>query len=355
MDNVTDQTTGVSSQHPLQDTGSEPRNWNPNWLHLVLTRKTEDAPRRPVISMPDNCGAAPRTDKHNFATLFWTGVAYNWGQLTGIVDGTIHYPYATGSKDIGLHPEWNGLVILDCDVKEYCEGFVQRPGSKAHTMGETVVKYGINDLARLCQELGHDIQELATYTVRTKSGGFHLYFFNNPACMIASTKHHRADWRVDVIANNWVAAPPTPGYSVVRDYPVQMMPDWLAPALLGINERYGPVGGKKHTILAQKAQGLQKTVLNRSFTPMEPSGQGLLADWITAQLQLVRLADQYGAWNTTIYQVTKDFAAAGFDLETIEAAILGAAQPWDSHQERNAIATIQSGWRGFQTSHTFGR
>lgn len=334
------------------DLTAQPRHWNSNWAHFVLAPKTYGTdgvpiPRRPTISLPQNCGAPEGSDKYTFAEQYWQGIRFTWEEAVGIVSGELNWPYAfKGRKDFGLSPRLNDLVVLDCDTKT---GYVTRAqtglrGARFGTVGVQRIR-GIDDLALLCASLGHDLSELATYTVATPSGGLHLYFHQSYETPIETTSHHREGWLIDVIAseNNWVAAPPTPGYRVVCDYPVATMPDWLAEALNGVNDRFDPVGGKQRQAADSRVAELRREVSRQERT-LAPGGTNLIGKWVAAQLQLIRIANDNGCWNLTIYQVAKDLARFGWDYDSIETVILAAAQPWSDREERNAIATIRSGW-----------
>ena len=77
-----------------------------------------------------------------------------------------------------------------------------------------------------------------TRTIRTTSGGQHLYFrwpgpVRNSVGRIAAGVDVRGD-------GGYVIVPPSPGYSVADDAPVAEAPDWLLPALLAPPEAPSP-------------------------------------------------------------------------------------------------------------------
>lgn len=337
-----------------------PVNWDAAWKHLVLLRKStspdgEEHTRRPLVSRPENTTYPAGSAARRFSEVYWQGLTQTWEEWAAIVDGSNPFPIKPWTpKDIGFVPSLNEMVVIDCDVKEYFDApdgscWVATDGNKNRfTFADTYVKKGIDDLARLCVDLGHHIDELATYTVLTKSGGFHLYFHQNCEYPLQHTTHHRSDWRNDVIVseNNWVAAPPTPGYRVVRDYPVATLPDWMAESLMSINDRYGPVGGSRHTRVDKHVNKLRNDIA-RSVSPWQKNGateDGTHSQYIAALLQTVRMSNQDGMWNKTIYQVTKDLARLGLDYATIESMVLSAALPDNEREKRNATRTIASGW-----------
>lgn len=308
------------------------------------------------MSLPEHCGATPGDDDYRYVERYWNGISYTWDELHRIITGEQGVMRVTrgqrsknyGPKHIGLSPYVNEMVVLDCDVRTSYTTIESQPGTRSGRFGTVGVqrKRGIDDLALLCAALGHDISELATYTVQTPSGGLHLYFWQSYETPVEVTSHHRQGFLVDVIAseNNWVAAPPTPGYRVVCDYPVATMPDWLAEALTGVNERFEPVGGKKRSAADERVAELRRAVhkQERTFAPTDGS---IIGQWVAANLQLIRIANDSGCWNLTIYQVTKDLARFGWDYDSVEEVVLAAARPWSDREERNAIATIRSGFK----------
>lgn len=315
-------TGGLESKAAGSDefTGSyssgQPACWSPQWKHFPLKRKSAADPRMPLLSM----SACP---------AFWEGFRQPWEEWLDDVENR--------DVDVAFLPWANNVVILDCDVKEYAGGFVlDKDNPRTATIAPRVVKYGIDDLARTVEEYGHTTDELETYTVRTKSGGLHLYF--DRGNFRVTTRHHREDWRIDVIAtpHNWVAAPPTPGYTVVNDVPMIPLPAWLYEIVANINDLKRPVGGKKRSEMDERIKQMRASV-----EPVD-CDKGLLKSWISTQYELIELANEHGAWNSTIFQVACDFFALGYAQSIVEKIILPAAKPWDARQERNVLATIES-------------
>ncbi|WML79160.1 bifunctional DNA primase/polymerase [Streptomyces sp. VNUA74] len=343
----------TTSTQPAASRGQQPVHWNPHWLHYVLAPKTYGndgvpIPRRPLISSPANCGAPEDSDKYRLSATYWAGTSFAWDEAADVVSGAIPF-MGHGRRDFGLPPQLNGLVVLDCDVKTYYGrngGLDRTPYGPVYGTIGVHRRRGIDDLATLCHTLGHDLSELATYTVATPSGGLHLYFHQSLDTPVDTTSHHREGWLIDVIAseNNWVAAPPTPGYRVARDYPVATMPDWLAEALVGINDLYRPMGGKKRSAADDRLREMRQQVTLQERDLALGHGS-LIGQWVAANLQLIRIANDSGCWNLTIYQVTKDLARFGWDYDSVETVVLAAAQPWSDREERNAIATIRSGFK----------
>jgi hypothetical protein len=316
------------------------------------------------MSLPEYCGAVPGDEDYRYAEQYWQGVRYSWDDLIKIITGKLGVMRVSrgirsrnfSPKHIGLSPYANGLVVLDCDVRSFYTTTGRSNTSMGPVFGTVGVRRtrGIDDLAALCSSLGHDLSELATYTVRTPSGGLHLYFHQNIETPIGATSHHREGWLIDVIASehNWVAAPPTPGYEVVCDYPVATMPDWLAEALTGINQSHAPVGGRRRSAADEQVRRLRQQITLQQ-RDLRLDENNLVGRWLAAQVDLIRIANDNGCWNLTIYQVTKDLARFGWDYDSVETIVLAAAQPWSDSEERNAIATIRSGFKNL--ARNFGR
>lgn len=98
--------------------------------------------------------------------------------------------------EIGVHCKTNNLVVVDVDVPGTSHKHDGRPWWKAFSEA-------------------HKLE--LTYTVHTRSGGFHIYY-NLPDYVDPSTFRPPAKLSdgVDVRWSAIVAAPPTPGYSVVH-------------------------------------------------------------------------------------------------------------------------------------------
>lgn len=315
-------------------TPPEPQHRDENWSHIPVKRATDESPRRALIEIPRNLIDADEA-KRRFSNVYWGGSSLTWEEA--------HQVVAEG-KDVALLPQRSGLVILDCDVKRYDDetGFVV-VGNVA-SLAPPIVKYGLNDLRREVERLGHSMKELATYAVSTKSGGYHLFFATNPRFPL-ETKHHRHDWRVDVIAseNSWIATVPTAGYTVARDLPVAMMPDWLAQWLQRLEDHIPPLGRRRRQQMVQLAQQARHV----SMLPGRED-DGLMARYVQLELDIVTNANQFGGWNETIYQCCRNLFDVGWQLDPVSEAVLVAAEPVNELERRKAVETIQSAWRGHQ-------
>lgn len=306
--------------------------------------------------MPDNLPADVNSARRELSEMYWHG-APEWDELIGAwlfasgVYGAHPKAPRRPAVDIALFPAASGLVVLDCDVREVENetGFVvhrdsERPGGACASLTPTVTRRGIDDLQRVVESLGHSMDELDTYTVRSKSGGLHLYFGENPRVPL-KTSRHRENWLVDVKAHDdgesrgWVAAPPTPRYRVTRDLPVIELPTWLAEWLRDVESHLAPVGGARRVALRRRAADLKRGVL--AVTGEER--QGLLADWIGHELQVI--ADAQAAdsgWNDAIFTSAANLAEAGWTAEDLIPVVEDVAQPRTTRDRNLMIGTVKS-------------
>lgn len=339
----------------------QPTHWDPDWQHRPLRRATEDVPRQPLISQPENLKDDTPDNDRRLSEIYWRDTLPSvWDELCETVANGMRLRKRPITCDIALFPATSGLVVLDCDVKHYDPETAFVRNGNAMSLAPAVVKRGIDDLRREVEALGHSMSELATYMVRTKSGGFHLYYRENPQAVLHGSGH-RDEWRVDVIAHNsesdrsWVAAPPTPGYEVVRDLPVMQMPLWLAQWLTGLSTNLPPVGREKRQQLTREAADYRGRVLAPEMYNGSGTGIGeLLHQWVRAELAVVQNANQVGGWNLAIYQCVLNLLDGGWEIEGVEQAVLDAAQPVDSSERRKAMDTVHSAHKRYVIK-TYGR
>jgi hypothetical protein len=311
-------------------------------------RATEDSPRIPIWCLPENSGYPEDSAAYRAHTVYWSKLTMTWDEACAVVSGTQPVVRRRGDTalDVAHRPHLDDEFVVDCDVKSYDSetGFVIRADGSA-TVAPVVVKRGIDDLRREVEAVGHSMDEIATYAESTKSDGLHLVFKQNPECRIERTMHHREDWRIDVLVNNWRACAPTPGYAVVRDVPTVMAPLWLVHLLTDVQRRLPPVGG--HRVLG--ALRRFKTTDGAAFTGGSGgvrmvADRSLMGSWRAAVLTIVRIADQHGEWNNRIYWAACRYAEAALSRDKAERDILAAARPWNSREESDAIRSILSAY-----------
>lgn len=332
-------------------THSQPRHWNPEWIHRPVLRATEEWGRGPLVAMPENLPDGTCAAKRELSEMYWHG-SPTWDEIIGTwmfahhIYGT-HNPKAPRRPklDIAFFPAASGMVVLDCDVKrrEPESPFIVKEDGSA-SLAPTVTEYGIEHLKREVERLGHSMDELNTYTVSTKSGGRHLYFHENQHVKL-TTSRHRENWLVDVKARDdgqsrgWVAAPPTPLYTVINDVPVIELPTWLAEWLRDLENHFKPVGGERRLALRRHASGLKQRVMVTSGDER----QGLLAEWVTYELQLVADAQAANSgWNDAIFLAAANLAEGGWTADDLIPVIADVAQPRTKRDENLMIGTIKS-------------
>ncbi|MET7919483.1 bifunctional DNA primase/polymerase [Streptomyces avermitilis] len=140
--------------------------------------------------------------------------------------------WSTAAYNIGIATGPSGLVVIDLD----------KPKHPGDTPPASWAEYGVRDgadvLAVLCER--HDQPFPSdTYSVRTWSGGTHLYFTapeGEPLRNTAGDSARGLGWKVDtrawgglvVAAGSTFAGRP---YEITRDVPVAPLPGWLAELL----------------------------------------------------------------------------------------------------------------------------
>lgn len=286
------------------------------------------------MPLPENLIDRPEKERR-LSNVYWGGSSMTWTEA--------HVALGQG-HDVGLLAGQSGLVILDCDVKRYDAetGFVVVGNTASlQELKPAVTHRGIDDLKREVERLQRSMTELRTFTIATKSGGLHLIYRQNPRFPL-ETKHHRTDWRVDVIAghNNWVATAPSAGYHVALDVPVVELPDWLAAWLQRLEDHFLPLGRRRR----QQVEKLKTQVRHQSQLPGRED-DSLVARWIDLELELVRLANRHGGWNDAIYQATLNLLEGGWGFDDVVGAVLDAAEPVSDLERRKAMDTIESARR----------
>ncbi|KAB1984618.1 bifunctional DNA primase/polymerase [Streptomyces triticiradicis] len=140
--------------------------------------------------------------------------------------------WSVGAFNVGIATGPSGLIVIDLD----------RPKHPGDTPPAAWAEHGVSDgadvLAMLCARHGQPFPG-DTYTVRTWSGGTHLYFLapeGEPLRNTAGDSARGLGWKVDtrawgglvVGAGSTVAGHP---YAVAHRRPVAPLPDWLAELL----------------------------------------------------------------------------------------------------------------------------
>lgn len=141
-----------------------------------------------------------------------------WEQRATTDPDRIRAAWSAGAFNVGIAPGPSGLVVVDLDVPKEEE----QKGSSAAPCGAT-------SFLALCERAGEPWP--STYTVRTPSGGMHLYFtapagihLHNTARTVAPYVDTRA-WGGNVVAAGSTTSQGV--YEVADDAPVTALPAWL--------------------------------------------------------------------------------------------------------------------------------
>jgi hypothetical protein len=131
---------------------------------------------------------------------------------------TTHYDH-----NIGIACGPAGLVVVDLDMPKPAQ---TPPGNGSIRRG---VQCGAQVLAALAEQAGEIVPD--TWTVRTPSGGTHLYF-QSPSGVRLRNTHHKLGWLIDTRAwGGQVVAPgsttPTGAYELISDHDPVELPGWL--------------------------------------------------------------------------------------------------------------------------------
>ncbi|WP_406303799.1 bifunctional DNA primase/polymerase [Streptomyces sp. NBC_00885] len=142
-----------------------------------------------------------------------------WEQRATTDRERIERCWAAGPFNVGIATGPSGLVVVDLDLP--------KPTDSADTPD------GVTTFEALCERAGQPLP--TTRTVRTASGGQHLYFTTPPGIRLPSSKDKLGP-KIDTRAwGGQVVAPgsttPAGTYEVISGVPVAPLPGWLLAAL----------------------------------------------------------------------------------------------------------------------------
>lgn len=182
------------------------------------------------------------------------------GCLDATTDPTTIYEWWTKYPDanIGTGCGPTGIVTIDVDVRNG--------------------KPGMANWQALCQ--GREIPP--TLTVRTPSGGLHLYFRVPPTLNLGNTSGKLGEGIDTRGAGGYVVAPGSvlagdeEPYAVVLDLPIAAMPQWLVDMLAQVEERPtpGPVRPVEPSGAPLVAEALARVYQHAQELTAAPEGQG---------------------------------------------------------------------------------
>lgn len=157
-----------------------------------------------------------------------------WEERATTDSGRIRAAWSSHPYGIGIACGPSGLVVIDLDTAKH-----------ADVAPDPWAKLGAKSGAEVLTMIAGDREgEIApTWTVRTVSGGTHLYYRAPGGCRFGNTAGS-VGWLIDTRASGgYVVAPPTSiagqVYEVSDDRPTAPLPGWLAEVLSGGRSRPG--------------------------------------------------------------------------------------------------------------------
>ncbi|MGP4085782.1 bifunctional DNA primase/polymerase [Streptomyces sp. KR55] len=234
-----------------------------------------------------------------------------WEQRATTDPDRIRAAWSAGAFNVGIAPGPSGLVVVDLDVPKEKDG----KGSSAAPCGAT-------SFLALCERAGESWP--TTYTVRTPSGGLHLYFtapagihLHNTARTLAPYVDTRA-WGGNVVAAGSVT--PQGAYEVADETPVAALPVWL---LHHLQTPPAPLATPAPLLIPGEATRRATVALERETAAVSstPEGGGPEGGRNNRLLAGARALGRFVAWGEiTLDAVEEAFQAAG------EAAGLSPAE-----------------------------
>jgi hypothetical protein len=189
--------------------------------------------KRPALHGRDDCpGTGPCVNGHQ-----------GWEQRATTDPDRIRAAWSRGSYNVGLATGPAGLCVIDLDTAKPDDKVPDRWREAGATNGEDV-------LAIVASEAGHELPG-DTLTVRTPSGGLHLYYAVPAGVVLRKTEGERGrglGWKIDTRAwGGQVLAPGSIGpgsggrYEYLYDTTPAPLPGWLLDRLTPAEPPPAPV------------------------------------------------------------------------------------------------------------------
>ncbi|WP_405404879.1 bifunctional DNA primase/polymerase [Streptomyces sp. NBC_01104] len=232
-------------------------------------------PLRPGDKRPALHGetACPRTGPCTTGHL-------KWEQRATTDPDRIRAAWSTGAWNVGIATGPSGLVVVDLDMP--------KPNSEAGTPD------GADNLSALCERAGHPVPR--TRTIRTASGGTHLYFtapaaarLHNTAGTLAPLVDTRA-WGGYVVATG--SAVGGRRYRVEGPALINPLPAWLLQGLVPPHPKAAAVVPGPAPV-PLRAHRYAETALQRERETVRAAGEGRRN---TTLLASVRAVGRFVAW-----------------------------------------------------------
>ncbi|MFA3838619.1 bifunctional DNA primase/polymerase [Streptomyces aureus] len=229
-----------------------------------------------------------------------------WEQRATTDPERIRRTWQTGPFNIGIAPGPARLLVVDLDIPK-----------AGKTTGSSDAPCGATNFQALCERAGAPWP--ATYTVRTPSGGLHLYFhtaehvLHSTAGTLASHIDTRG-WGGNIVAAG--SHTPHGAYAVDIDAPVSALPAWLLDALRA--PAPAPVTMSAPLLIPSTVTRRAEAALERETADVTATGEGGRNSRLLAG---ARALGRFVAWGEIPRVVVEEaFQAAG------EAAGLPAAE-----------------------------
>ncbi|WP_433328201.1 bifunctional DNA primase/polymerase [Spirillospora sp. CA-294931] len=253
-----------------------------------------------------------------------------WSRVATTDPEVIRRMWARRPYNVGIACGPSRLVVVDLDVPKPGE----RPPVRWALPG---VNDGADVFAEVCAEAGEPVP-LETFQVRTRRGGFHLYFTAPDGVRLTNTSDDRGNglgWKVDTRADGGYVVGPgsfvdlpdgTGSYTPIHTPAPAPLPSWLAERL-----RPAPLPPQRPVVVSLNT-GRRGAYLDAA---------------IKASLDAVAAAPQ-GRRNATLYGAAVALgqlvAGGALDAEDTERLLLDAACG-TGQGEVAALRTIRSGFR----------
>lgn len=216
---------------------------------------------------------------------------------------------------------------------------------------------GFLQLDAYISDYGHSWSDLETLTVKTASGGMHLYFLMEPDRWVRGGAGHTelgpdVDVRGGRMVNGEVAgtgylkAPPSAGYEVVKDVPMIAAPDWLYDAV-----KWEPPAARKRRSGSPSA--VPRSALARAISSGTGDPLGRAQTWVRRAVEVMtgeleELWDQDHGWRTVALSVTASLAGL---VENDVLAELGVTSEEWAWEVMEAWAELMDDGEGFYEKH----
>ncbi|WP_033321227.1 bifunctional DNA primase/polymerase [Streptomyces yerevanensis] len=185
-----------------------------------------------------------------------------WEQRATTAPARIRAAWTAGAFNVGIATGPSGLVVVDLDVPKEKNG-----------KGSSDAPDGATSFAALCERAG--VSWPTTYTVRTPSGGMHLYFQAPPGVHLPCTAKSVAPnvdtraWGGNIVAAGSITS--AGAYEVADDGPAVALPGWL---LSRLRTAPKPVAAPAPLLIPGQATRRAEVALERETARVRKAPEG---------------------------------------------------------------------------------